>query len=241
MIKKLARLVVIFVALATCLALVIPSVGSTQKEPDPTIPIEITATVPVTESTTPVTEDVAVEIETTPIVETIEVQEVVETTEAQEVVETTEPVFVIQDEYPEATYIWNVLQSWGWSPEACAGIIGNMMAEVGGGTLDFSNWDSNGGSGYGLIQWLNSRRTGIKNRYGDYPTIDEQLIYMRDELFGTNGVDQQVTEGQLNKILYSGTPEECAYAFACYFERCGEGHRWIRRSYARAAYEYFMN
>lgn len=75
-------------------------------------------------------------------------------------------------EYPEAQLIWNTMISWGWTPETCAGIIGNMMAEIGGGTLNLSNWNSNGGCGYGLIQWTSGRRSTLKSRYGSYPTIE---------------------------------------------------------------------
>ena len=254
--KKLARLVVIFVALATCLILVTPTAGTTQPSEKATEPT-VTETIIIEETVIIETEPPIIDFEILPteiIAEevvvgkwgaTMEREENLESVgydaeEIEEYIETT-PI-EIDAEYPEATYIWNVLRSWGWSPETCAGIIGNMMAEVGGGTLDLSNWDANGGSGYGLIQWLNARRRLIKSRYGEYPTIDEQLEYMRDEMMGTNNTPWQFSNtAQYNKVMYGETPEECAYAFACYFERCGESHRWIRRSYARTAYEYFMN
>ena len=84
-------------------------------------------------------------------------------------------------EYPEAQLIWDTMISWVWTAETCAGIIGNMMAEIGGGTLNLSNWNSNDGCGYGLIQWTSNRRSVLKSRYGSYPTIEQQLIFMRDE------------------------------------------------------------
>lgn len=147
-------------------------------------------------------------------------------------------------EYPEAQLIWNTMISWGWTPETCAGIIGNMMAEIGGGTLNLSNWNSNGGCGYGLIQWTGSRRSIIKGRYGSYPTIEQQLIFMRDELFGINGTHQQVSPSVLNKIMNTNgneTPESIAFCFASNYERCASRYRAKRQRYARIAYEYFMN
>ena len=63
---------------------------------------------------------------------------------------------------------------------------------------------------------------------------------MKDELYGTNGVTKQVTDWQLDKIMNASTPEECAFAFATYFERCSENHRAPRRGYAKTAYEYFV-
>ena len=147
------------------------------------------------------------------------------------------------EKYPEARLIWDTMISWGWSPETCAGIIGNMMAEIGGKTLNLSDWDSNGGCGYGLIQWTDGRRTAIKNRYGAYPTIEEQLQFMKDELLGTNNTTQQVSNEVLNIILNTSgkeTPENIAYTFACYYERCHRNYRWMRRDLARTAYDYFI-
>ena len=147
-------------------------------------------------------------------------------------------------EYPAAQLIWDTMISWGWTAETCAGIIGNMMAEIGGGTLDLSNWNSNGGCGYGLIQWTSNRRSILKSRYGSYPTIEQQLIFMRDELFGTNNTRQQVSSSVLNKIMNTNgneTPESIAFCFASNYERCASRYRAKRQGYARIAYEYFMS
>ena len=147
-------------------------------------------------------------------------------------------------EYPEAQLIWDTMISWGWTAETCAGIIGNMMAEIGGGTLNLSNWNSNGGCGYGLIQWTSNRRSILKSRYGSYPTIEQQLIFMRDELFGINNTRQQVSSSVLDKIMNTNgneTPESIAFCFASNYERCASRYRARRQGYARIAYEYFMN
>ena len=148
------------------------------------------------------------------------------------------------EKYPEAREIWDTMISWGWSAETCAGIIGNMMAEVGGGTLDLSRWNSNGGCGYGLIQWTSGRRADIKNRYGSYPTIQEQLIFMKDEMFGTNNTTKQISDEVLHQVLNvngNQTPESIAFTFATHFERCAKQYRARRRGYARIAYDYFTN
>lgn len=147
-------------------------------------------------------------------------------------------------EYPEAQLIWNTMISWGWTAETCAGVIGNMMAEIGGGTLDLSDWNSNGGCGYGLIQWTSNRRSILKSRYGSYPTIEQQLIFMRDELFGINNTCQQVSSSVLDKIMNTNgneTPESIAFCFASNYERCASSYRAKRQGYARIAYEYFMS
>ena len=145
------------------------------------------------------------------------------------------------EEYPEATEAWIAMKNLGWSDTVCAGIMGNLMAETGGtGTLHL-DWDSNGINGYGLIQWIDGRRTDIKAKYGEYPTIKEQIQFVYDELYGTNGVQLQVTKAQRDKIMNAETPEECAYAFACYYERCHKNFRSMRKGFARTAYRYFTS
>lgn len=144
------------------------------------------------------------------------------------------------EEYPVATEVWFLMKSHGWSDIVCAGIMGNLMAETGGtGTLHL-NWDSNGNSGYGLVQWIGGRRDAIKSIYGEYPSVKEQVQFIYDELYGTNGVTRQVTDAQFDAIMNAETPEECAYAFACYYERCAKQYRSMRRDFARNAYNYFV-
>ena len=142
--------------------------------------------------------------------------------------------------YPVATQAWKLMKSYGWSDIACAGIMGNLMAETGGGTLKL-NWERSSSSGLGLVQWIGGRRNSIVKRYGATPTIKQQIQFMHDELYGTNGVRRQVSKSQLNAILKAKTPEDAAYAFASYYERCATQYRNIRRTYARKAYNYFTN
>ena len=144
-------------------------------------------------------------------------------------------------EYPVATKVWLYMKNeFGWNDIVCAGIMGNMMAECGGCWTSDLDWSLNEPGGFGMIQWLGSRRKQLFSIYGKTPSIENQLNFMKDELYGTNGVSKQVSEKQLNKIMNAETPEECAFAFASYFERCSEKHRAPRRGYARTAYEYFV-
>ena len=55
-------------------------------------------------------------------------------------------------EYKDATLIWEYMKNLGWNDYVCAGILGNMMAEVGGGTLDLQTTIYGNGF-YGLCQW----------------------------------------------------------------------------------------
>lgn len=149
------------------------------------------------------------------------------------------------NEYPEATEVWLYMKdTFHWSDEICAGVMGNIMAEIGGGSnegaLAFGEkYKIDRGSGMGMFQWTGNRRKEIKNIYGDFPTIRQQLDFMYNELFGLNGVTKQVNENELKLILEGSTPEKIAYNFAVYFERCHPAYRNARKGYARFAYNYF--
>lgn len=144
-------------------------------------------------------------------------------------------------EYPIATQAWLYMKyDLGFSDIVCAGIMGNLMAECGGCWTSDLDYNANSSSGYGMIQWLGGRKDQLFAKYGSNPTVQQQLEFVKDELYGTNGVTKQVTDEQLDKIINAETPEECAFAFATYFERCASQHRAPRRDYARRAYEYFV-
>lgn len=143
-------------------------------------------------------------------------------------------------EYPVATQVWQYMKNeFGWNDIVCAGIIGNMMAECGGCWTSDLHWQSDSSHGLGMIQWIGGRRNSIVEKYGNNPTVEEQLLFMRDELYGINEVRRQVSEEQFNMIMNAQTPEECAFAFATYYERCAEQYRAPRRGYAKRAYDYF--
>ena len=145
-------------------------------------------------------------------------------------------------EYPIATQVWIYMkEEFGWNDIVCSGIIGNMMAECGGCWTQDLDWSLDEPGGYGMIQWIGSRREELFSIYGNSPSIEDQLNFMKDELYGTNGVTKQVTDYQLDAIMNAETPEDCAFAFASYFERCSEQYRYKRKGYARTAYEYFTN
>ena len=145
------------------------------------------------------------------------------------------------EEYSTATEVWVCMKALGWNDIVCSGIMGNLMAETGGSGTFNLDWDSDGSSGYGLVQWTGNRRKEIKNIYGDYPIVKEQIQFIHDELYGVNGVTRQVEQYQLDAIMEAETPEDCAYAFACYYERCDEDYRHRRSEYARWAYNYFVD
>lgn len=178
-------------------------------------------------------------------IDVIEVPEVSKDESSQNIVVSSEQISSIYDntnKYPEACLIWETIKSWGWSDNVATGIIGNMMAEAGGGTLGgLKNWDIESKSGYGLIQWGGGRLNDIKSIYGSKPTIMQQLEFMKNELTGNNGVRQQVKPQQLYNLLNAESPEKAAEMFARYYERCHINYVNKRLPYARKAYNYFVN
>lgn len=204
------------------------------------IPSESTST---TTTKTETVEEVSSTVEET----TIEEITTVETTIATEVITTEEIITTIvedtskaEEEYPVATQVWKYMRNeFGWSETVCAGIIGNLMAECGGCWTSDLNWSISSSHGKGMIQWIGGRKAQLIEKYGENPSIEEQLCFMKDELYGTNGVTKQVTDWQLNEIMNAENPADCAYAFASYFERCATQYRWQRREYADRAYEEF--
>lgn len=150
------------------------------------------------------------------------------------------------EQYPEATQIWFYMkENFGWSDIVCAGIMGNIMAEIGGGSpegaLGFGDkWKIDKASGMGMFQWTAGRRKEIKTIYGNAPTIEQQLDFMYNELYGSNGVTKQVKSNELEAILNADTPEKVAANFAQYFERCASFSYTPRKNYARFAYDYFV-
>lgn len=146
------------------------------------------------------------------------------------------------EEYPAATEAWLYMKNeFGWNDIVCAGIIGNLMAECGGCWTQDLDWTINTKHGMGMAQWLSGRRSQLIANYGENPSLVDQLNFMRDELYGINGATKQVTDNQLDKIMNAETPEDCAFAFATYYERCAEKYRYPRKGYARTAYEYFVD
>ena len=133
-------------------------------------------------------------------------------------------------DYPEATRVWNALKDLGLNDYVCAGIMGNIMSEVGGQTLDISRWPQySKGSHYGICQWGGSRRTRLLNNFGK--SLDAQIAFLSIELY------EEIPE---NSSFYNMQDEkQAALYFAKHFERCGSGSYNVRQKNATKALEYF--
>ena len=134
--------------------------------------------------------------------------------------------------YSQATQVWNGLKALGLNDYVCAGIIGNIMAEVGGQTLDISRWPkySSASSGYyGICQWAGSRKQRLLNDFGT--TLEAQIKFLGVELF------EVIPKG--NSFYNMQDEKEAALYFAKYYERCGSGSYSVRQTNATKALQYF--
>lgn len=138
-------------------------------------------------------------------------------------------------EYPAATQIWKYMKAQGWNDYVCAGIMGNLMAEVGGQTLDIRYTSSSSGY-YGMCQW--SR--GYSQVWG--AGLETQCDFLRDTIkyeFDTYGFKYQ--KGfNFNSFLNMTDAQQAALAFAKSYERCGSGSYGVRQKNALKAYNYFV-
>ena len=143
--------------------------------------------------------------------------------------------------YPEAQIVWNALIDYGLSPEVASGIMGNIMAEVGGQTLDFSEWRYwSRGTHYGICQWGGGRKQDLLNNFG--PDLKDQVAFLLYELereMNSYGYIYKTGFGY-DKFIAMTDVEQAALAFAKSYERCSSKYYNIRMTNAKKAYNYFM-
>ena len=144
------------------------------------------------------------------------------------------------NEYPVATEIWYYLRyTLGYSEVVCAGILGNIMTEAGGQTLDIQVNAINAGAGhYGICQWSTYYYPEV---YG--ASLDNQLIYLANTIeYQINTFGNAYCYGfNYQDFLQVNSAEEAALSFALTYERCGGNSYVIRQTNALYAYNYFTN
>lgn len=139
--------------------------------------------------------------------------------------------------YAHADIIWYYLKELGYNKFVCAGILGNIMAEVGGNSfrLDPFLIEAANGNYYGICQW--SR--GYSEIW--YADLDTQLNFLRDTIeyeFAVFG--RLYKEGfTYSDFLELQDETEAALAFAKVYERCAEWTYPYREENATVALNYF--
>ena len=137
-----------------------------------------------------------------------------------------------------AAKTWQFLMRQGYSEVVASAIIGNMMIETSGGTLNLKpSVYSPGGSFYGLCQWSLYYRPNVANM-----SFEDQLTYLHNDMekeFNTFGFCYR-SGFTYEDFLAMTDPRQAALAFAKVYERCGSGSYSIRQTAATKAYNYFM-
>lgn len=142
-----------------------------------------------------------------------------------------------EEEYYWAAKIFGYFMQRGFTKEATCAIIGNMMIETSGGTLDLKpEIYSASGNYYGLCQW--------SLKY--YPEAkDLTFVHQLDYLLGTMPWEFN-TFGWLYEdnfryedFIKMTDVREAALAFAKGYERCGPASYKLRQKAAEKAYNYF--
>lgn len=124
-----------------------------------------------------------------------------------------------EKEYPNACFIWKYFRDLGYSEYVVAGIMGNMMAEAGGQTLEIQykiySFDK---KYYGICQWSMEYYKDVKNA-----SLKEQCEYLAnniEEEFKIFGYKYK-KDFTYEEFLNMRDAESAALAFAKVYERCG--------------------
>lgn len=142
-----------------------------------------------------------------------------------------------EEEHYYATKVWEHLRQRGFSQEVTCAIIGNMMIETSGGSLDLNpDIYSPSGNYYGLCQW--------SKKY--YPeahglSFKQQLEFLLNSIeWEINTFGKCYKEGfKYEDFLNMTDPAEAALAFAKSYERCSSVSYEMRQEAALKAYNYF--
>lgn len=121
-------------------------------------------------------------------------------------------------EYPVACEVWRFfIEECGYSEVVAAGIIGNMMIECGGHTLELQ-WDIyNSSKHYGLVQWSPKYYPHIQGA-----SLQEQLEFLKTsipEVF--NGWSGKREKCLFNDFIAIQNCRDAALRFAQVYERPG--------------------
>lgn len=141
-----------------------------------------------------------------------------------------------KNEYPEATTIWLYLKDLGYSDYVCAGIMGNIMAEVGGQTLNIDPYLKTGQYS-GICQWTSYYSDARNSNLNDQLNLLSNTIQYEFDTYGK----LYKRNFDYSDFLNLSDEKNAALAFAKCYERCGSGSYSVRQKNATKAYEYFVN
>lgn len=141
-----------------------------------------------------------------------------------------------RNEYPDATEVWEYLKKTGYSDYVCAGILGNIMTEVGGNTLNIQPLLETT-EYYGMCQWSSF-----------YPdawdlSLDEQCKFLIDTIEEEFSLFGKLYQRGMTyeKFLSMTDCQDIALCFAKVYERCDFRSYSSRKDNAVMAYNYFVS
>jgi hypothetical protein len=139
-----------------------------------------------------------------------------------------------EKEYPIATYIWNYFKDLGYSDYVCAGLLGNMMGEVGGNTLVLQPF-AQSKYYYGICQWSKS----YSQVWG--ASLEEQCNFLRDTIkYEIDTFGYCYSKGfKYENFLKLTSASDAALCFAKTYERGASYTYKTRQNNAIVAYNYF--
>lgn len=144
---------------------------------------------------------------------------------------------VLEKDHYYATNVFQYFMQKGFTREAACAVIGNMMIETSGGTLDLKpNIYSKSGNYYGLCQWSLKYYPESKEL-----SFEQQLDYLFETMpweFNTFGWLYKKGFGYEDFIKMTDI-KEAALAFAKVYERCSPASYELRKEAAEKAYTYF--
>ena len=138
-------------------------------------------------------------------------------------------------QYPVATFIWLYYKNLGYNDYVLAGIFGNIMAEVGGQTLQINHMSRSSDGFYGMCQWSKSYRD-VWNK-----ELEDQCIFLQRTIryeFDTYGYAYK-SGFNYEKFCELTNEKEAALAFAKCYERCASASYKQRQKNATVALNYF--
>lgn len=140
-------------------------------------------------------------------------------------------------QYPAATTVWLYLKDMGYNDYVCAGILGNLMAEVGGQTLNINPLRNTGNGYYGMCQWSTKYYPKVVGK-----DLNGQLDFLKSNIktiinkYGKN-YESGFDYADFKKLK---NEKEVALAFAACYERCASYTYVQRQKNATVAYNYFV-
>lgn len=161
----------------------------------------------------------------------------IETTKESSSVFTTYPTEKIEEDYYYARVIWNYLRyEMGLNKWCAAGIMGNIMTECGGQTLNIQPYITNSSGHYGICQWSLKYFPEVKGK-----NIHGQLEFLNSTLrWILNDYGDRYYDGfNYEKFIVITNEREAAKAFAHGYEGCGEYCAPRRLDHATEALRYF--